>query len=380
MITHRLCQALRLAFVAASSFAALAHAADPSTVAWIQEDPDASELVATKEGWSKCLSGCVLIPAKGDIENEVKLEELRAIAARDGIPLADSWWSTIHLGAWSPLPAAHAADAPPLVLSAAELAGKLQKRNAYPYLGFTPVPHWYAGSTTPDRLWQLRRSVHRESFFRLGNRLPAIEYYPIEGNDLGAKNVFAAPTWFPAPRLPTASDPAGGIFSSSREDLGKSEEAKRALEKFGENARRLHAATDFLMQVDDDVYAPLTGVATVKVFKKVEKGKGETVTYFNWIEIAGRDGVKCRVLYVVPGSLLSNASTMPVQAGVTVIGRADNLWRSRGYERERVPNHVHVDFIDKLGRRFDPYSNEVVERLVLDPVVRPNPPINVSAE
>ena len=173
MITHRLCQALRLAFVAASSFAALAHAADPSTVAWIQEDPDASELVATKEGWSKCLSGCVLIPAKGDIENEVKLEELRAIAARDGIPLADSWWSTIHLGAWSPLPAAHAADAPPLVLSAAELAGKLQKRNAYPYLGFTPVPHWYAGSTTPDRLWQLRRSVHRESFFRLGNRLPA---------------------------------------------------------------------------------------------------------------------------------------------------------------------------------------------------------------
>ena len=208
--------------------------------------------------------------------------------------------------------------------------------------------------------------------------MPVIEYYPIEGDDATKKNVFAAPTWCPHPRLAPASDPeGGGIFGSARTDLGKGDEAKRAETVFGKNARRLHAATDFLMDANDFVYAPLSGTAIVQPFANK---KDKPATDFKMIVITGADGVRSRVLYVIPEPMFTSGSVVPVQAGVTIIGRADNLMRSADYRNGGVPNHVHIDFTDRLGRRFDPYSNEVVERLVLDNVVRPNAPTDVRAE
>lgn len=148
-------------------------------------------------------------------------------------------------------------------------------------------------------------------------------------------NTFSPPSSFVKVRVPQVDDGAGGVFESRR--------------GIGDDGifKRVHAANDFLMPPGHPVMAVLTG--------RVDK-IGKTETGFSLISIVSLDGTTGRVLYVVPNASVKVG--MEVSAGVSPLGVAADLSTEKKYAD--VPNHVHVDFTDAKGRRFDPWTNKVV--------------------
>lgn len=185
---------------------------------------------------------------------------------------------------------------------------------------------------------------------------PPREYLPFSTYDKSLKaratNTFAIPTFDNLLRVPSAKD-IGGIYTSPRSDLGKSNEAVDAKEIFGSSARRMHMANDFLTRPGDLIVAPMSGKAAIQEWKKQDGTK------FNVIVIKGENMTVARALYGVPAPTFNNPvplrgyKEIDVRAGVTVIATSDNLSRSPNYED--TPNHVHVD-VTVAGKRVDVYD------------------------
>jgi hypothetical protein len=74
------------------------------------------------------------------------------------------------------------------------------------------------------------------------------------------------------------------------------------------------------------------------------------------VVITAQDGTEARLLYVEPDPAVVIGKK--VDAG-SPIGVSQRL--SIKPEYKNTPNHVHIDFTDAKGRKFDPYSNIVVE-------------------
>jgi hypothetical protein len=162
-------------------------------------------------------------------------------------------------------------------------------------------------------------------------------------------NEFAPPSANVRVRLPDpkAGDRVGGVFESPRTNIDDPAVAKA----YGKDARRIHGATDFLMSPGHPVLATMTG----KIDSAVPMKNG-----FHMVTIVSQDETVARLLYVRP-----NPDVKPgvsVKAGVTPIGVAENLSTSKDYKD--VPNHVHVDFTDFRGHRFDPWSNKRTEPMM----------------
>ena len=178
----------------------------------------------------------------------------------------------------------------------------------------------------------------------LSNAIPRISYRTLHDRFTDILLDFSYPSETAAPRVPTATDPAGGIFTSPRKTA-----APDAKALYGDSARRIHAGTDYLMRPGDKVYATMSGTVTSTT--------GRTETGFSFVTIRAFDGTEARLLYVDidPSVKVGNK----VEAGQSVLGMAADLSRAPDYKN--VPNHVHADYTDRHGRRFDPFLNMYVE-------------------
>lgn len=177
------------------------------------------------------------------------------------------------------------------------------------------------------------------------NGIPIVTYRSLDERLGEIFNEFAPPGPNVAVRYPDPEyDAAGGTFLSPR---STNDEGARAA--FGDDARRIHAATDFLMFPGQPVFATLTGV--------VDGDPWEPKPGVKAVNIRSQDGTVSRILYIHPNENIKNGAT--VKAGETVLGRAADLSKIPAYKG--VPNHVHVDYTDFRGRRFDPWSNVVTE-------------------
>lgn len=166
-------------------------------------------------------------------------------------------------------------------------------------------------------------------------------------DDLGSIfNEFAFPTAQAVIRYPTISDPAGGVMESPRSGLPNGYS-----EKFGPEARRVHAGIDFLTFPGESVFAPMSG--KIETVKPMTNKNG-----LQMVTIRAQDGTLARTLYVQPNETIRVGSA--VKAGVTVIGTAQNI--AAAYNLDSTPNHIHVDYTDYKNRRFDPWTNKVVDR------------------
>jgi hypothetical protein len=146
------------------------------------------------------------------------------------------------------------------------------------------------------------------------------------------------------PSVFNRGDTAGGTFTSGRSD-GVGPVAREA---YGRDARRLHAALDFNTRPGDAVYAPMNG--TIVSIKSPDKFG------LQQIYIKSPDGVIAGVLYTKPiEGLATNAR---VSAGVTQIGTAQDISKKYGAS---TPNHIHVQFEDMRGWRFDPWTNQYAQ-------------------
>ncbi|NOJ40904.1 M23 family metallopeptidase [Bradyrhizobium australiense] len=179
----------------------------------------------------------------------------------------------------------------------------------------------------------------------MANAIPKVSFKSLSDEWADALLQFSYPSPSAKPRVPTAADPAGGVFTSPRSGLTKDADSL-----YGKgNARRLHAATDYLVKPGTEIYATMTGTVT--------RIDGHTETNFPMVTIEAIDGTKSRILYVdLDPSLKKGAKVI---AGETKIGTAADL--SKADEYKGVPNHVHVDYTDRQGRRFDPFLNMYVD-------------------
>ncbi len=207
-----------------------------------------------------------------------------------------------------------------------------------------------APSSTDDStssMW-LQRSFPR--FVARGDNPNFIVKYQSPNDQLSnVFNSFAPPTRPVQVRTPTQDDPAGGVFLSPRVDLGNSADAVAAKRDFGDGARRVHGGTDFLASPGQPVFADMSGVVE----------RWFTVSGFDAIQIRSKDQTTARILYIKKADGLHEGD--PVEAGVTRVGTAIDI--SGAYNPKEVPNHVHTDYTDYLGRRFDPWTNEVLEKI-----------------
>jgi len=99
------------------------------------------------------------------------------------------------------------------------------------------------------------------------------------------------------------------------------------------------------------------GTPVVATMTGVVERIGRTETGLPLVEIKAFDGTIARELYVEPPPSIKKG--VSVTAGDTLIGRASNLAQVKEYVS--VPNHVHVDYTDRKGRRFDPFLNVYIE-------------------
>ncbi|CAE6967988.1 hypothetical protein [Paraburkholderia domus] len=164
---------------------------------------------------------------------------------------------------------------------------------------------------------------------------------------------FAAPTSSALIRLSRVDDPEGGELTSPRRVLDdpqkKNDANERAVSAWGkDDARRVHGGFDFLAAPGEPIVATMSGTIAPPV--NLEYGlKGVT--------IIAPDQTEARVLYIDSAAQLKEG--MHVEAGRTLLGHAQNLAYNPHYAH--IPNHVHTDFIDGHGRRFDPWSHDVVD-------------------
>jgi len=119
----------------------------------------------------------------------------------------------------------------------------------------------------------------------------------------------------------------------------------------GKYARRTHASIDVLTFPGQDIYAPLSG--KVIASKPLNNANGLHI-----IIIEAHDKTRAKLLYVAPDEELKLGSS--VKAGETRIGKAENL--GLNYDLDKVPNHVHLQYIDFKDRAFNPFTNEVIDR------------------
>jgi murein DD-endopeptidase MepM/ murein hydrolase activator NlpD len=177
------------------------------------------------------------------------------------------------------------------------------------------------------------------------NATPKVSFKSLSDKFTDALLQFSYPSPVAKPRVPTAADPAGGVFTSPRAGLTKDADSL-----YGKgNARRIHAATDYLVKPGTEIYATMSGT--------VARIDGRTETNFPIVTIEAFDGTQSRILYVDPDASIKKGAK--VVAGETKIGNAADL--SKAPEYKGVPNHVHVDYTDREGRRFDPFLNMYVD-------------------
>jgi len=184
----------------------------------------------------------------------------------------------------------------------------------------------------------------------LKDYVPKISFKSLDEKFQDKLLTFSGPSRDAKRREPNGNDPAGGIFMSPRSPISRDADAL-----YGKNTGRLHGATDWLMAPGAPVLAIMTG--------EIER-IGKTETGLSLVQIKAFDGTVARALYVEP--LPSIVKGAQVKAGETVIGRAADLSTVKEYAAASVPNHVHVDYTDRNGRRFDPFLNVYIEK---DPVV-----------
>jgi len=154
-------------------------------------------------------------------------------------------------------------------------------------------------------------------------------------------NSFAFPADAAEWRISGEKDPGGGTLQNPRND-NISPKVAAAFEQ----ARRSHGGLDFLLPKD----IPLTAVMTGRVSYITKRDNGlDTIT------IVAPDSTTAQMLYVRtdPGLKVGDQ----VEAGKSPVGHSTDIHVK--YPKS-VPNHVHVQFIDPFGRRFDPWRNAVI--------------------
>jgi hypothetical protein len=290
---------------------------------WIEKNPDKAIIIAVvvAGGWAACIGGCTFIAGL-----TVTGEQLGATGGAISIPIlvyqsGEEQRRTRTAHGAPPSRTTHS-DAPsPIGGTEKQLpdVGSFEK----------DYPQYYSKVTYPNGLW---------------NSAPKITYnFPGQGTR-DRSQTFAWPSPEARPRVPTLLDKPGGLFLSPRQPLNPD-----AKSLYGKDTSRVHGGTDWLIAPGRPIYATVSGV--VGKFARTETG-------FPIITISASDGTRGRLLYVQP-------SVRPgerVVAGQTVVGRSMDLWTYKGYAQDKVPNHVHADFIDRKGRKFDPYTNMTILR------------------
>jgi hypothetical protein len=159
---------------------------------------------------------------------------------------------------------------------------------------------------------------------------------------------FAPPVYPAIVRVQTGSEApwpgrpwdVGGEFSSSR-----SSGVPSSVIAMGSGMRRLHGATDFLARPGQGVFAPLSGTV-------IQVGEYPAGSGYKTVTIETADGTSARTLYLDSNVLVSPGS--PVLAGRTQLGVSKDIQLLPQYKN--TPRHVHVQFEDSYGRRFDPFT------------------------
>jgi hypothetical protein len=293
------------------------------TFKWIEKHPEEALIIAgvIVTGWAACVDGCTLV----------------AKIVVDGQTLGEVSGATVSI--------------PIVVLDPFKKPDRDEPRRSDSPNGQAPTPASVPATAeakdplNPEKSYPRYYSkVEYPSPNGLKDYIPKISFKSLDQKFLDVLLTFSSPAADAKPRVPTASDPAGGIFTSPRNLISRDAEAL-----YGKgNTGRLHGATDWLMAPGTPVVATMTGV--------VER-IGRTETGLPLVEIKAFDGTIARELYVEP--LPSIKKGVSVTAGDTLIGHASNLAQVKEYVS--VPNHVHVDYTDRKGRRFDPFLNVYIE-------------------
>jgi peptidase M23-like protein len=296
------------------------------TFKWIENHPEEALIIAgvIVTGWAACVDGCALV----------------AKIVVDGKTLGAVSGGTVSI--------------PIVVLDPFKKRDRDEPPSDSPHRQVptqAPVPAAAEAKDpqNPEKIYPRYYSkVEYPSPNGLKDYIPKISFKSLDEKFLDVLLTFSLPAADAKPREPTASDPAGGIFTSPRNPIGRDAEAL-----YGKGTRgRLHGATDWLMAPGTPVLATMTGV--------VER-IGRTGTGFPLVEIKAFDGTTARQLYVE--LLPSIKKGVSVTAGETLIGHASNLAEAKEYVS--VPNHVHIDYADRKGRRFDPFLNVYIENAPL---------------
>lgn len=347
---------------------------------WAEDHPEEVLAIAAvvAVGWAACIDGCTLIA--GIALEGAQAGGAAAILPVGAIAIGDKPDDGSGVRAIPPPPTTHdeaadpvaadttatsAAAAPPAISAGSDAqpvsstspvvasTGQLTSTATGNGSAIAQVPATpgavVATSTVPYVKQGLKAEYPRYiSLSDTGSGAPTIVYRSLDQRLAEATNQFSVPVYPALVRLPNESaDPAGGTFLSRRNYLGTGAEASAAAEAFGTAARRFHGGLDFLAVSGQPIMAPMSGKIGRVNIDAGHKLKG--------IEIISEDGTTARVLYVAPSPDLKNGEI--VVAGQTRIGIAADI--SNAYKG--VVNHVHVDFTDIYGRRFDPWTNAVLD-------------------
>jgi murein DD-endopeptidase MepM/ murein hydrolase activator NlpD len=294
-------------------------------VTWIEKNPEEALAlgVVVAVGWAACVDGCTLI---GSI-----------IAGGAAIPIAGV---ELNRSNKPDLPQGNIQKKPSLEEPQAGKSEPQQEVQVYNSSGDMTITY------SPRFQKEYPPGYSKVDY---PNGVPPVVRYKYLHENLGnILNEFSFPTRNGLIRYPADADPAGGIFESPRSGL-PAEEAKY----YEPEARRVHGGIDFLTFPGDPILAPMTG--TIEAIRKMTGKNG-----LQMINIRSRDGTLARVLYAQPLQFPGIREGMKVEAGNTLIGTAQNI--GAAYNLDTTPNHIHVDYSDWQGRRFDPWTNKVVEK------------------
>jgi murein DD-endopeptidase MepM/ murein hydrolase activator NlpD len=283
---------------------------------WIERHPEEALTIAAvvAVGWAACVDGCALV---GSI-------------LLDGAAMGGAAGTTVAV----PLIAIEAVKKEPP--AATPSAAQPPAKPAPEAPKAKPKASDASNSTAVATVQLDEVYMHKYSKKEYPNGSPPVIVYRSLNERLGEVfNEFAPPSSLVSIRVSDPDDTAGGIFTSPRKESSGAPDI-----------RRIHAATDFLMPPGHPVLAPMTG--------KIDRIGNTGTADFRLVQIVSQDGTVARVLYVKPDAQVQPG--LEVKAGVTRLGVSDNLSRSTEYSG--VPNHVHVDFTDFRGQRFDPWTNQ----------------------
>lgn len=323
---------------------------------WARENPEeAIAIVAVVAvGWAACVDGCTLVA--GLVLDGASAGGIAATIPIASIELADEDDNEIQV---RPIPAGPSSaknDGAEFSGSQATAADE-SKEHAKVQVGgidATPVAKGDSQNERTSDYIEMGLQAQYPKYISLADDIDSkkvIVYRSLNERISEALNHFAPPVYPALVRLPNGNDIAGGTFLSKRSNIGNSEEALAAKEGLGSTARRVHGAIDFHTTPGQPVFAPMSGT--------IDKAQPWLTTSngFKGIRIVTSDGTLARVLYLEPDPALKAGDE--VEAGKTKLGISVDIRTAY----PGTPNHVHIDFSDYLGRRFDPWTNSVLDPL-----------------